>query len=172
MVAIKEAEIPSQSTEPAPKIAFISGHIDITPDQFHQHYSSPLETSVAANHNFILSTAKGTDTLALEHLLSHDVAPSRITVYIARPTNPRKGGPVDVEKYTARGLRVEVVDGWHTERDAEMTRVSDYDVLWVRPEEETRVLYGEKYRAGRISGTRKNEERRERLLGRGREAGR
>lgn len=63
-------------------------------------------------------------------------------------------------KHTERGLRTEIVDGWHTERDAEMTKASDYDVLWVRPEEETKVLYGKKYRAGRVSGTQKNLERR------------
>lgn len=158
-----EAEVPEQNSI-ASKIAFVSGHIDITHDQFHQHYSLPLDNAIAAGHNFILSTARGTDSLALEYLLSKGVDPSRIKVYIARPTDPRKGALIDARKYTNRGLSVEVVVGWHAERDAEMTNASVYDVLWVRPENETRLLYGTKYRGGRISGTQKNLERRERMV--------
>lgn len=163
-MAVHEAEVPEQHVGLARKIGFISGHIDVTSDQFHRHYSLLLDSAITANHNFILSTAKGTDTLALQYLLSQGVDPSHITVYIARPTDPRMGGLVDVGKYTEKGLGVEVVDGWHHERDAEMTMASDYDILWIRPEEETKLLYGAKYRAGRISGTQKNLERRERLL--------
>ena len=61
------------------------------------------------------------------------------------------------------GFGVKVVDGSHTDRDAVMTGESDYDILWVRPEEETTGLYGKKYRAGRVSGTQKNGERLELL---------
>ena len=56
---------------------------------------------------------------------------------------------------------VKIVRGGHTARDEVMTAESDYDILWVRPEEETEKLYGEKYRPGRVSGTAKNQMRRE-----------
>ena len=72
-------------------------------------------------------------------------------------------GPETLETYRKQGFGVKVVNGWHTERDAEMTRDSDYDILWIRPDEETKVLYGKKYRPGRISGTQKNKDRREQL---------
>ena len=73
-------------------------------------------------------------------------------------------GPEAVEQYWKQRLGVRVIKGWHTERDAAMTRDSDYDILWVRSDEETKVLYGTKYRPGRVSGTQKNKDRREVLL--------
>lgn len=63
---------------------------------------------------------------------------------------------------------MEVVKGWHSQRDAAMTASSDYDILWVRSDEETKKLYGAKYRPGRVSGTQKNKDRRARTIeGRG-----
>jgi hypothetical protein len=44
-----------------------------------------------------------------------------------------------------------------------MTQESDCDILWVRPDNETKALYGKKYRPGRVSGTQKNKHRREQL---------
>lgn len=44
-------------------------------------------------------------------------------------------------------------------RDRVMTECSDYDILWVRSEEESKELYGAKYRA-RISATEMNRLRR------------
>ena len=51
----------------------------------------------------------------------------------------------------------------HLVRDAHMTLNSDYDILYVRSEEESRKLYAEKYRA-RVSATEYNRRRRERVL--------
>ena len=53
-----------------------------------------------------------------------------------------------------------VVQGYHNERDAAMTKASDYDILWIRSDEDTSKLHGSKYRPGRISGTQKNRDRR------------
>ncbi len=47
----------------------------------------------------------------------------------------------------------------HLMRDRVMTECSDYDILWVGSEEESRELYGSKYRA-RISATEMNRLRR------------
>jgi hypothetical protein len=47
----------------------------------------------------------------------------------------------------------------HLQRDARMTRASDYDILWVRSEDEARKLYGDKYRT-RVSATEMNRLRR------------
>ena len=41
-----------------------------------------------------------------------------------------------------------------------MTEDSDRDIAWIRSEEETKKLYGKKYRPGRVSGTQKNIDRR------------
>lgn len=69
-------------------------------------------------------------------------------------------GPEVEARYTREGYKWLVINGYHNERDAAMTEASDYDILWVRGEEDTKVLYGEKYRAGRVSGTQKNKDRR------------
>ena len=37
---------------------------------------------------------------------------------------------------------------------------SNDDILWVRPAEETKAMYGAMYRPGRVSGTEKNRLRR------------
>ena len=47
-----------------------------------------------------------------------------------------------------------------------MTAVSDYDILYVRSEAESRQLYGPKYRP-RVSGTEMNRMRRAKLLAAG-----
>lgn len=73
----------------------------------------------------------------------------------------RRTGSETLEYYRKQGFGVRVIDGWHTERDAVMTQASDYDILWVRPDDETKDLYGKKYRVGRVSGTHKNKDRRE-----------
>lgn len=94
--------------------------------------------------------------------MSHDdVHPSRITVYLLHTRKNDALKMID-NKYRMRGLNVKVIiQGWrHTERDAAMTAASDYDILWVRSDEETKTLYGAKYRAGRISGTQNNQNRR------------
>jgi hypothetical protein len=44
-----------------------------------------------------------------------------------------------------------------------MTRASNYDILWTRSEEETRKLYGDKYRS-RVSATELNRLRRIEVL--------
>lgn len=52
----------------------------------------------------------------------------------------------------------------HTERDVAMTRASHYDILRYRTEAECWVLYGDAYRK-RVSGTEKNELRRQQGIG-------
>ena len=47
----------------------------------------------------------------------------------------------------------------HLNRDARMTRASDYDILWARTEDEERELYGERWRP-RVSATEMNRLRR------------
>jgi len=59
---------------------------------------------------------------------------------------------------------VVIVHGWYTQRDEAMTRSSHYDILRYRTEEELKGIWGPKYRQ-RISGTQKNEMRRQQGVG-------
>ncbi|KAI5360664.1 hypothetical protein Slin15195_G085800 [Septoria linicola] len=173
-------ESPATSKPPS-RMAFISGHIDLTEASFLTHYQAAIDKAIRENEHFILSNAGGADTLARQYLLAHGVHPSRITIWNHTPPERRKRdanatmrsidesrtGEATLDSYRKQGLNVKVINGWHTERDAAMTAASDYDVLWVRPDEETKALYGEKYRPGRVSGTRKNKNRREEAANRG-----
>lgn len=177
------------------RIAFISGHIDLAQCDFDQHYKPHLDQAVAAGDAFIVSSSRGADTLALDYLLAAGVSGEKITVYLNTPLPPKqppkgsgaKGGgrkgdragsnqtnrrdpaPAMIQRFENMGVNVKMIGGDHTRRDTVMTRESDYDVLWVRPEEETKRLYGTKWRPGRVSGTEKNRLRRE-VIAVGREA--
>ncbi|KAF2210223.1 hypothetical protein CERZMDRAFT_106862 [Cercospora zeae-maydis SCOH1-5] len=162
------------TTEKQCRVAFTSGHIDLPEAQFLEHYRKALDSAIDAKDQFIVSNAGGADSLALQYLLRQGVDPVQITIYIHTPPEHRqknsnaKIGAIDelrtgdatLATYEKQGLNVRVIKGWHTQRDAAM---SDYDILWVRSDEETKVLYGKKYRPGRISGTQKNKSRRDAL---------
>ena len=162
-----------------PKTAFVSTHIDLSCDVFLLHYRNLLDVAIANGDYFILSTAGGAASMALEYLLSHNVSAAQITIYLHVPPvrRQKRGGanetmrridrlgttPDALEHYRKQGFGVRVINGGHTERDTAMTRESDYDILWVRPDDETKTLYGKRYRPGRVSGTQKNKDRREQL---------
>jgi hypothetical protein len=139
------------------RTAFISGPITPPSTYFPTHYEPRLLTAIAAGDSFVVGPAAGIDTVALQFLISQGVPPQKITVYLAefqelalRPG--RKwfedlGGSIKVKGMTTG------------ERDAAMTRDSDYDVLRIMTIEEQRELYGAFYYP-RVSNTEKNERRR------------
>ncbi len=149
------------SASTPPKIAFISGHLDLLPSQFSIHYSPHITQAISDGHHFVLGDALGTDTQALSYLLSQpSFDPQRATVHVSRPGNLAKLQVMGVKtvlsegRYDKRNPR-----GRHLERDKGMTGCSDYDILWVRSEDESRALYGAKYRP-RVSATEMNRLRR------------
>jgi hypothetical protein len=106
-------------------VAFVSGHRDLTPAAFQQHYQSPLDQAIAAGHRFVVGDAPGADALAQSYLASR-VTAERVTVYHAgRQPRCRYGD------FAVRG-------GFPSQvaKDAAMTAVSDYDIAWVRPGKE------------------------------------
>lgn len=178
----------SSALAPRPRTAFISGHTDITQQEFETRYAPAINDALASGHHFVVGDAAGTDGYALSYLLAKggpDIE-SRVTVYPSRPYN--------VPKFKDQGLKVAalaVEDGGsgsgvdeqirgrdqvgsgrgegierranprarHLARDARMTRDSDYDILWARNEAEARLFYGDKYRP-RVSATELNRLRR------------
>lgn len=132
-------------------IYFISGHIDVSEDDFVKHYKEQIDKALLDKDcSFVIGDADGIDTMAQKYLYGK-IDKTKVTVYHSRdmPRNnpmgyPMKGGYKD-----------------YTEKDAVMTANSDVDILWIRSAEETKKLYGDKYRASRISGTEKNKLRRQ-----------
>lgn len=107
------------------QIAFVSGHRDLTPAEFYQHYQPQLDKAIAARHQFVVGDAPGADAMAQMYLVGR-VSPERVTVYHAR-RKPRHwyGGFAVCDGYANQSAK-----------DAAMTAVSDYDIAWVRPGKE------------------------------------
>lgn len=103
-------------------IAFISGHLKITDDEFTKYYVGRILEAVRQGHSFVIGDAVGVDNLAQQLLKNYKNA---VTVYhmLEKPRYnqdfPTIGG------YTS-----------DDERDAAMTAASDYDIAWVRPGKE------------------------------------
>jgi hypothetical protein len=106
------------------KTAFVSGHLDLTDEEFQQHYADKISEACNLGHRIVVGDAGGCDLIA-QKFLYH--VPSEfcdhITVYhmFDHPRNNPCGYS------TIGGFQS---DG---ERDEAMTEASDYDIAWVRP---------------------------------------
>lgn len=113
-------------------IYFISGHLDLTQQEFDEHYA-PRIREVIGTSLFIIGDARGADAMAQEFVLKNG---GRAIVFHMFDSPRNNAG------FPTRG-------GFETdkERDAAMTKSSDADLAWVRPGREK-------------SGTAKNLKRR------------
>ena len=119
--------------EPKSVTNFVSGHLDLTPDEFDAHYRPVIDEALARGESFVVGDARGTDSMTQNYLLGKTTA---VVVYHMF-ANPRNNA----------GFKT--VGGFESdeERDALMTADSDRDIAWVRPGRER-------------SGTQKNIDRR------------
>ena len=132
-----------------PKTYFISGHLDIRQNEWSEHYRQRIDKIIENDPLccFVIGDARGTDKLSSKYLWNRGI--KNVTIYhmfdkpINNPGFPTKGGFKS-----------------DNERDTSMTNNSDQDIAWVRSEEESKKLYGKRYRKNRISGTQKNINRR------------
>ncbi len=102
-------------------IAFVSGHLDLAPDEFAAHYAPLLETALAdPDARFVVGDARGADAMAQEYLAARG---AEVTVFhmFTTPRNNLGGFP------TRGGF------GSDRERDRALTQASTYDIAWVRP---------------------------------------
>ena len=112
-------------------VAFVSGHLDLTPDEFRAHYVPELEKAIAAGcTSFVVGDAPGADTLAQLYLMDMNsrmaslfLEPLSVTVYHML-TSPRNH--VDPNAILVGGFKTDA------ERDAAMSFASDFDIAWVR----------------------------------------
>jgi len=115
------------------KTVFVSGHMDLTEEEFALHYAPRLREAAERDARFVVGDAPGCDYMAQKFLASlringgdYDYRPD-ITVYhmLERPrclfNNPNS--PLD----TRGGFKSD------DERDAAMTAASEDDIAWVRP---------------------------------------
>ena len=129
------------------KTYFISGHLDISQQEWDAHYKDRIDKAIKENANFVIGDAKGVDYMSALYLWNNSV--KNVTIYhmfkkpLNNPGYPTKGSFKNHEK-----------------KDSTMTKNSGEDIVWVRSEKDTKLLYGDKYRPNRISGTQKNLNRR------------
>jgi len=128
------------------KTYFISGHLDISQEEFKNKYHEKINDALKENGHFVVGDARGTDTLAQTYLFGKT---KNVTVYHIKTSPLNNVGNFD----TKGGYKTQ------TKKDAAMTNASDIDIAWVRSEEEQKKLYGKKYKK-RLSGTAKNLRRR------------
>ncbi len=107
-------------THMSPRTYFISGHLDITPEEFSEHYVERLLALIDEGASFVVGDARGADKRAQTFLKGRGAM--RVTVYHMY-NKPRNN-----EGFQTHG-------GFRTdeERDRAMTAASDADVAWVRP---------------------------------------
>lgn len=106
------------------KTYFISGHRNITFEEFEKNYAKALELAAQEQSNFVIGDYYGVDIMAQNYLMnSLKIDPDRITVYhmfeAPRNINPKI-------KNTKGGFKSD------SERDAAMTEASDEDIAFVR----------------------------------------
>lgn len=138
------------------KTCFISGHLDLSQEEFNNYYAEKIYKAIKENCNFVIGDARGADSYAQKLLSSYmskedSSLYDRVTIYHMKekPRNnfgnfKTKGGFNDDE-----------------ERDSQMTKDSTEDILWIRPPEQQKKKLGNKYNPHHISGTAKNMMRRQ-----------
>lgn len=138
-------------------IAFISGHINISDEEFNKHYTNKIDEAINNNHKFVIGNANGADSLAFSYLLNKGVDPKNITIYyyVKYPNNNIR----KVDYYKKLGANVVTGFTSYTDRDKNMTLSSDYDIAWVRQLEESKKIY-KNFDANKKSGTQLNLDRR------------
>jgi hypothetical protein len=102
---------------------FVSGHLDLTQQEFDDHYAPRLLKALDAECSFVVGDARGCDRMTQEWLWVYNAF---VTVYhmLEAPRN-NVGFP------TVGGFMSDA------ERDAAMTADSTRDVAWVREGRET-----------------------------------
>lgn len=103
-------------------IYFISGHRNITEENFKKHYIDKINRVLEQDQNasFVIGDYWGVDIMAQEYLVSIG-AGDKVTVYhmLEKPRNIANGITKTIGGFTSNEAR-----------DGEMTRVSDFDILW------------------------------------------
>ncbi len=146
---------------------FVSGHLDLTKEEFEEHYVPRLREALVSGGCFVVGDAPGCDYMA-QRWIATATAGSRPSYWVyhmlEHPRHCYGTGYGSHDEATAEKARTRygkampegllgLVGGFKgdEERDAAMTAASDYDILWVRPTGSKR----------HSSGTAKNRARRQ-----------
>lgn len=120
------------------KTAMISGHLNLSEEEFAEHYIPAIDVAILAGDWFCVGDAPGADCMAQRYLWKH-CEHHRVTVYHAFAGARNTHGFKTVGRFPSQ-----------TAKDAAMTQASHYDIAWVRAGKE-------------VSGTARNIQRRKQM---------
>jgi hypothetical protein len=128
------------------RIVFISGHCNLTDNEFKQFYVPSLDQLLLNPTQIVVGNAYGADTKSFDYLVENNYPLDLITVY-------HHG--TGTQSYPEN---IKIVSNFasYTKRDTAMTLSSTEDLLWIRPVEECKTLIGAKFDPKRKSGTELN----------------
>ena len=104
------------------QIWFISGHLDLTQEEFDEHYARRIREAYDRNDSFVVGDAPGCDDMAQKLLGTLLGAKYRVFHMLENPRCNPNGTLSLVGGYASDELR-----------DDAMTRASTGDIAWVRP---------------------------------------
>lgn len=109
-------------------IYFISGHRDLTWEEFAKWYAPAISRTLSADNGATFVVAECADRMAQDYLLACGVAPIGITVYhmLKSPRYLANKSMCTVGGFTS-----------DLHRDEAMTKNSDYDIAFIRKGKET-----------------------------------
>lgn len=107
------------------KVFFISGHRDITEEEFKKYYEEKIFNAINQDANFVVGDYYGVDDLAQKYLKAMMVDKCKVRVYHMFEEPRNNCGWLTVGDFTS-----------DEERDSAMTYASDFDIAWVRPGKE------------------------------------
>lgn len=118
--AILEVEIEVDPSDT--KTVFVSGHLNLTEEEFKLHYAKKITIAYRLGHTIVIGDAGGCDEMAQRFLNTLTKSRSKIFVYhmLDKARNNPCGYPV--------------IGGFKSDnsRDKAMTEASDYDIAWCR----------------------------------------
>jgi hypothetical protein len=104
------------------RTAFISGHLDLTREEFDEHYAPQIEEALKEVCCFVIGDARGCDQMAQQYLWARGYD-DLVTIYHM----------FDAPRHAFKGIALQGGFKSDDERDTAMTEASDYDIAWVRP---------------------------------------
>lgn len=109
---------------------FISGHRDLTQEEFNEHYAPILKKVLQEDWGcqFVIGDWEGCDKMALEFILSQEECYNFIEIFYVDKVRIR---PFGRHIANFKDLYVNSRDTYN-ECDEAMTKFSDFDIAWVR----------------------------------------
>jgi hypothetical protein len=102
--------------------AFVSGHLDLTEEEFNEHYVSKIKQCIENNGLIYVGDARGADVMTQQYVAAcMRTSQLRIFHMFISPRNTVEGA------ITFGGFESD------SERDKSLTSHTNFDIAWVRP---------------------------------------